>query len=585
MTRGAATTSTPAPLPARLFGNAARFGDRVAHRYRVRGTWFPVGWATLGHLVRDRAATLIELGHAPAEPVVVLSRARREALYWDLATLAGGGIAVGLYPSLRADVCQDLVRRAGARFAVVENTAQLAKLEGCLEPAGPLRGIVLIDSPDTEPRDPRVVPARRLLAAAAGTDRAAVDARLAALGPHDAALFLYSSGTTGTPKAAMLSHGNLSAALEAVARAGLLRADDRCFSALPLASPVQRLLDYAALWTGVPSAYPGHPEVPLADLAQARATVLALMPHTLEHWYRAVYEPAADSPALQGLLAWTRDLSRQEAHDRRRGQLGPSLQAQLALARRLVFHRLRRRLGRDLRLIVTAGAGLAPEIVEFLHAAGVPIAEGWGMAETFALATLALPEDRRRGSAGQPLPGIELAIADDGELLVRGPQVFSGYLRADAATTSAFTSSGYFRTGDLARLDDDRFLYLSGRHTELIVTQDGHRISPQPIEHALAGDPRIAHVVVVGDRRPYLGALVAVARAYRTRMDSTTLERMLAGIIATRNTDLLRHEQIRAFRLLPHELSEDSGELTPTRTVRRAVVLDKFQYLVDEMYE
>jgi long-chain acyl-CoA synthetase len=267
-----------------------------------------------------------------------------------------------------------------------------------------------------------------------------------------------------------------------------------------------------------------------------------------------------------------------------RRPLPASLRRKLAVARLLVFDKLRQRLGGKVRMFVTGGAPIASEILEFFHAAGITILEGWGMTETFSAGTINLPDDFRFGSIGKPVPGFEMRLDDDGEILVRGPNVFSGYFRDEEAPGAAFTADGFFRTGDVGGRDGDGFYYIIDRKKDLIITAGGKNIAPQTIENLLKTDPRVSQAVVIGDRRPYLVALVAVAPELRGGKSDAELDPIVSAIVADKNRDLANYEQIRKFRLLPRDLTQEDCELTPTLKVKRKVVGERYGALIEEMY-
>ncbi|ACY17988.1 AMP-dependent synthetase/ligase [Haliangium ochraceum] len=577
-------------LPARFFSSARRRGAAVAHYYDAdgRGSWSPMRWTSLAGLVRELAAGLVSLGHRPSEAVAIISQPRREWMYWDLAIMAVGGVSVGIYPTLDGSGCQALLRHSDAAFCVVEDIGQLSKVRACMSPSGPVRALIVLEPAHIDaPPQSGIFTHEAVRRRGRSIERPTIDveSRARALSQHDAAMFLYTSGATGAPKAAMISHGTLSAALDTFCRAGIHKTSGQSVTLLSPANPVQRMMDLSGVWLGMPGAYTTDVGAPLPRLARLRPTVLTARADQLERWYRAACEPANRLPATRWLLSWARDLRRQQAHERRTGRSSTRLQAQLVTAQRLLFQRLRRHLGNRLRRIVVTGASVAPEEVEFFDAAGINVIETWHMAETCGIGTLDGSHQRQLGSIGQPLDGIELALDPAGELLIRGPNVFSGYYKGGAATTMAFTADGYLRTGDIAQVDENGGYRFAGRRDERLETTGGAQVTPRLIERMLETDPTIEHALVVENKRPYLTALVAVSEAARAQLGENALARTVEGVIATKNADLPAGQQIRAVRVLPHALGLASGELTPTLAVKRAEVLRKFHYLVAEMYD
>ncbi len=571
-------------LPARFFANAEQLGARVSHYYNAGGQWFPVGWRTAGRLVRDLAAGLIEIGHRVGDPVAILSATRREWLYCDLATLSCGGVTVGVYPTLTAAQCHYILDHSEARYCVVEDGDQLDKILGCADRLPHLRHIVVIDTTGLIGSDPRVIGYDALLARgrAAAHD---VAARVAAISSEDAATFIYTSGTTGPPKGAMMTHGGIVAALESL-EAVPFGDRDFGFSFLPLAHALQRAIDYTAIWRGVPGAYArGIPTV-AEDLLAMPPTVMVAVPRIFEKIYAGIHEQVRQgSPAAQRVFAWACRVGSEVSRQRARGApVPPLLAAQHRLACRLVFDKLRARLGGRIRMFITGGAPIAREILEFFDAAGISILEGWGMTETFSAGTVNLGGPARFGSVGRSLPGIDMRLDEDGEILIKGRNLFSGYFKDEEATAAAFTADGFFRTGDIGRVDDG-YYYIVDRKKDLIITAGGKNIAPQNIENSIKIDPRISQAVVIGDRRPYLVALVSLVEDVRRDKSESEANMVVESVIAKTNLDLPRFEQIKKFRLLPHDLSEASGELTPTLKVKRRVINEKFGYLIDEMYD
>jgi long-chain acyl-CoA synthetase len=574
----------PETLISRYFANAERLGSRPGFYFPVNGHLVPQGWRAGAQLTRAFASGLIELGQQHGDALAILSSTRREWLCADLGNLAAGGVTVGVYPTMTADQTRYVIAHCDARFCVVENAKQLAKVDSVRAQLPRLETTIVIDTADVAPR-PGLIALEDVLARgrAAPND---IDRRVADLRLEDAAIFIYTSGTTGPPKGAMLTHGNIVASMRAFDALPMVEGDTG-FSFLPLAHALQRGVDYRGAWLGIGGAYARSLETVVQDLALARPTIMAAVPRIFEKVYATAHEQAAaGSPAKKRIFDWAIAIGRTVSKLRQKGEPVPAtLAAQHRLAKVLVYDKLRQKLGGRIRLFVTGGAPIAPEILEFFQAADIDILEGWGMTETFSAGTLNLPGATRFGSIGKPLPGIEMRLDEDGEILIRGPNVFAGYYKDEEATRASFTADGYFRTGDIGKLDDDGFFYIVDRKKDLIITAGGKNIAPQNIENLLKTDPRISQVMAVGDRRSYIVALIAVAPELRAQKKSEAeLEAMVSEIVAKKNEELASYERIKKFRLLPADLTMEAGELTPTLKVKRKVVGDKYAALIDEMY-
>ena len=570
-------------LLSRFFANADRLGARTIYQYSLDGRWIPVGWRTAAALVRDFGSGLIELGHQKGDTLAILSSTRREWLACDLGNLAAGGVSVGVYPSMTVDQTRYVIAHCEARFAVVEDHKQLAKVDALRSQVPRLETVIVIDPTGVPPR-----PGLLTFAEVLERGRAAhhdVEARTRAIEPTDAAIFVYTSGTTGPPKGAMLTHGNIVSALRSMSVFPMVD-DDSGFSFLPLAHVLQRGVDYRGAWEGVPGSFGRSLDTVAEDLASARPTVMAAVPRIFEKIYGKIHEQAAAStPAKKKIFDWAVDVGRKVSKARQARQpIAPVLALQHAVARVLVFDKLRARLGGRVRCFISGGAPIAVEILEFFDAAEITILEGWGMTETFAAGSINLPGDYRFGSIGKPLPGIEMKLDTDGELLVRGGNVFSGYYKDDDATKSAFTPDGFFRTGDIGRIDSDGFFYIIDRKKDLIITAAGKNIAPQNIENLLKTDPRISQVMAVGDRRPYVVALVSVTAEAAAGKSETDVASMVDAIVRGKNDELASYERIKKFRILPADLTQESGDLTPTLKLKRKVVAEKYGLLIEEMY-
>ncbi len=581
-------------IVSRFFANADRLGARPIFHYPspTGERWIPLGWRTAAGLVRDFASALIELGHKKGDVLAILSSTRREWTLSDVGNLAAGGVTVGIYPSMTVEQTRYVLAHSEARFLIVENAAQLAKIDAVRAALPRLETIFLIDpGGPSGPGGPGGVsprPGLLVLSDALARGRAArhdVQARIDAIRLPDAAMFVYTSGTTGPPKGAMLTHGNVVAALRSL-EIVRVEPDDTGFSFLPLAHVLQRAVDYRCIWDGLSGSYGRGIEAVAEDLATARPSIMAAVPRIFEKIHARIHAQAAQgSPRKKQIFDWAIAVGTEVSRLRQaRKPVPPLLAARHRIARALVFDKLREKLGGRLRLFVTGGAPIAVEILELFDAAGIQILEAWAMTETFAAGSINTPGDTRFGSIGRPLPGVEMKLDTDGEILVRGANVFSGYYKDEEATREAFTADGWFRTGDVGRVDADGYFYIVDRKKDLIITAAGKNIAPQNIENLLKTDPRVSQVMAIGDRRPYLVALIAVTPELRAQATDEEIGRIVEEIVARKNQELASYEQVKKFRVLPADLTQESGELTPTLKLKRKVVAEKYAALIDEMY-
>jgi long-chain acyl-CoA synthetase len=571
-------------IVSRFFRNADRLGSAEAVRFHDGQTWVPIGWRASGRIVRELASGLISLGQEKGHKLAILAGTRWEWLSLDLANLAVGGVTVGVYPTLTPDQTRYVIEHSDARILVVDNAKQLAKVEQIRAQLPALQTIVVIDAAGVGTGPGRM--SFQDLLARGRAARHDVEARVATLRPEDPAIFVYTSGTTGPPKGAVLTHGNITASMHMIDAVQVMRDDDFGFAFLPMAHVLQRQATYGVTWRGIPGAYGRGIETVAEDIAATHPTVMAAVPRIFEKIYGRILDQAASMPARRkGIFDRALATGREVSRRRQAGEgIPPMLAIRHALARRLVFSKLHQRLGGRIRLFLTGGAPIAREILEFFDAADIAIVEGWGMTETCSGATLNLPGACRFGTIGKPLPGVDVKLDVDGEILIRGPIVFAGYYKEEEATRACFTADGYFRTGDIAKLDADGFYTIVDRKKDLIITAAGKNVAPQNIENLMKTDPRLSQVVVIGDRRPYLVALVSVSPELREGRGDAELQAIVEEVLARKNPELAQYERIKKFRLLPQDLTQEAGELTPTLKVKRKVVTEKFGYLIDEMY-
>ena len=502
-------------LPGRFFANAKQFADRVVHRYRDGGYWFPVGWSTAANLIRHLASGLMALGHQPSDPVAIAAGARREFVYCDLAVLTAGGISVVIPTTADRATIGEILAHSEVGICIVENRALLDKIAKCGVELPALRHLVVIDdspaSPNLSPDRDRGL-ARGAIAAhvqsyrqflnRGRSERRDVAGRLADLGSLDAAMFLYEPG----PAPVMLTHGNLAAAMTAL-EALRWGPEDCSLALMPLSHGMARVVEHYALWVGMQTTYPERQDGPPArrdDLGSTPPTVLIAVPSALEQIVREVYDEVARSPAGQRLFTWASDLALESARSGRdRDSIGPGFSARFGIARRLIFRLLADRLGGAVHTIAVIGGPCGHGVGELFGAAGIRVITLSGSAETYYADCVATG-----GAAGaRPLPGVEIALADDGEILIRSGGVFSGYYKAEADTAAAFTRDGFVRTGNLAQRTRDGTYHMLGPKRDAVVLESGQRIMPAAIEAWMRGDPRLEQVVVVRTGPPLFGRI------------------------------------------------------------------------------
>ena len=563
-------------------------------RYFRGGRWRDLCWGRFGLRVRAVAAGLEGLGVVPGDRVAIVSENRPEWAVADLGSLAAGAVVVSVYASLPAEDAAHPIGHSGARVAFVEDAAQAAKLAGVRDRLPELEHVIVLDQGSPE--------GARTLAELEGANGGEPPAA-ASLGGwgrrrEDPLTLIYTSGTTGLPKGAVLSHGNVLSVLAATLEAfgldtGVLQTN---LSFLPLAHALERLGGhFLPLTLGHTIAYARALDTIADDFRTVRPDFAVAVPRVFEKVHGRIMARAATMPGPRRLLFDWAVKTGLEVSRRLEGgeRLSVALAMRRLLADRLVHRRLREALGGQLKLLVSGGAPLAAEIARFFHAAGLQVCEGWGATETSAPATFNTPLAFRFGSVGRPLPGVEVEIASDDELLVRGPNVFAGYWREPELTAEAFDERGFYRTGDIGRIDADGFVWITDRKKELIVTAGGKNIAPQRVETLLKERPLISHAMLWGDRRPYVVALVTFDRealaGHRPDLVGAACSdpRLVAALQAevdAVNAKLARFEQVRRFAVVEPDFSTAGGELTVTLKLKRRVVAERHRAAIEGLY-
>ncbi|MEZ4586009.1 MAG: long-chain fatty acid--CoA ligase [Gemmatimonadales bacterium] len=594
--------TAPATLNALFFGALDRFGQRTALlRFRRDGRWHPIAAAELHERVRAASLGLSEIGVGRGERVALLSENRPEWAIADYACLTAGIVNVPIYPTLTAKQIEYLLRDSGSRAIFVSTRAQLDKIN---EVRGQLPDLGWVIGFDADLDGEGLIP----LEVVEARGRAAADRhpdwkeRALAIPPDSLATIIYTSGTTGEPKGVMLSHGNVASNVVAGTAVLPLSGDDETLSLLPLSHIFERMTGhFSMLHNGVTINYAESIESVPRDLVETRPTIVPAVPRLFEKIYAKALETAmAGSPIARRIFLWAKRVGADWATRRLAGEGIPlGLRIRHRLADELVFAKIRGRVGGRLKFFISGGAPLNAEIARFFYGAGLPILEGYGLTETSPVVAVNTPSALRIGTVGRPVPGVEVRIGEDGEVLVRGPNVMQGYYKKPDATAEAIDSDGWFHTGDVGEIDPDGFLRITDRIKDLIATAGGKKIAPQPIEDQLRHNPFIANAVMLGDRRKFPILLIApdferlAEWAKGQGLDLSTREELAASPEVARHLeaeakkhfrDLAKFEVPKRFLVVPREFSIETGELTPKLSVRRRVVEQHYRDQIDAIY-
>ncbi len=561
--------------------------------------------------IRDFSLGLGALGVEPGARVAILSDSRPEWLIADLAALTAGAVTAPIYPTLPDGQVRYILADSGARVVVVADETQAAKVRAVWDELPDLSALVIID-PAGEPKAAAgAASGREELSLAEATGRGhrrlmtedglgrEYKERAAAVTPDQLATIIYTSGTTGEPKGVMLTHGNVASNVMDGGAVVRVHAEDDALSFLPLSHAFERAVVLLYLYHGVTVTFAESLETIARDLGTVKPTVMTGVPRVYEKFHARVHEAVAGAPAVRRrLFHWAVGVGLRQARARLAGRsVGLSARLQLGLAERLVLSKIRGRLGGRLRFVVSGSAPLSTPIAEFFFAIGIPVVEGYGLTETSPTLTVNPLERPKLGTVGPAIRNVELRIADDGEVLARGPNIMQGYYGKPAATAEVMRD-GWFCTGDIGSLDDDGYLTILDRKKELIVTAGGKNIAPNPIEAELKRSALVAEAVLIGDRRPYVSALLvpdfaALAAHTGTGPAGASREEIVERpdvvalfdeVVGRVNTGLARHEQIKRSALLPAEFGIATGELTPTLKVKRRVVAQRWSDVIERLY-
>ncbi len=601
--------SQPQSLAAVFIDRVAVQPDAEAFRSPSATGWRSITWRETDAQVRDLAGGLLSLGVQLEDRVAIACTTRLEWILADLAVLLAGCATTSVYPTTQTADVAYIIGDAACVVAVVEDAAQLSKLLQTRESLPDLRNVVVVDvdglgepGADGTWHDGWVMSWQALAErgrAHLTEHPSAVDDAVAQLTPDHLATLIYTSGTTGRPKGVELTHANWVYLGEAVEKTGVVSAEDLHFLWLPLSHVFGKLLLAAQYWVGFPTAVDGRIDKIVENLAEIQPTLMAAAPRIFEKVHARVTSTAQGEGGPKAkIFDWAFGVGLECVRREQGGQsVPPHLALQRVVADRLVFVKIRQRLGGNLRSLVSGSAALAPEIAEWFAAAGLPILEGYGMTEGTGASAVNRPGGVRIGSVGQPLAGCEVKIAEDGEILLRGGGVMRGYRNLPEQTAEVLTEDGWLHTGDVGEIGPDGELRITDRKKDLAKTSGGKYIAPSAIEGSLkAASPLIGQVVVIADGRKFPSALIAVdadaGTAWGAEHDvplekvpsHPQIQKQVQDAVDAVNAGLNRWETIKQFRILPRELDIDSGELTPSLKIKRAVVLKHYADLIEDMY-
>jgi long-chain acyl-CoA synthetase len=590
---GIASSTVADLLPLAVRENGPR--TAVLYKEDESAGWASKTYSEVGEIVERLSLGLMALGIERGDKVAILANTRPEWTYFDFAALTAGATVVPIYQTNSPEECHYVLEHSDSKAVIVEDEEQLEKIRKVRDRCPALEHVIRMTGSSED-----AISADELAQRGSGGDSSDWEERWRSVTPDDICTLIYTSGTTGPPKGCVISQGNYRAMLDMVLDVGALGDDELTYLYLPLAHSFALLIQFGTVALGATIAYwERDPLKIIPNLAELKPTYFPSVPRIFEKIYTAATANAEKAGGLKkAIFNWAIRVGHKVRELERQGkEPGFLLRRQYKFADEQVLSKIRGLFGGRLKLAVSGAAPINPEILRFFDAAGVLVVEGWGMTETSTAATIATAEDFKFGTVGRPFPGCEVKLAEDGEILVRGPNVFKGYYKNPEATAETLVD-GWLRTGDLGEIDDEGYVKITGRKKDIIITAGGKNITPANIEAEVKQHPLVSQCVVIGDRRPYLVALVTLdpeevvtyAKEHGLPEDPVELaanEEVRAAIqqhIDRINEKFARVEQVKKFAILPRDLSQEGGELTPTMKVKRNVVADKYAGDVESLY-
>ena len=596
-------------VPKMFWQRVAEEGDAVMMRQKDLGIWRAYTWADVASRVQEIGAGLVALGFAPGETASVLANTCREWVWADLAVQSMGGVCNGIYPTDAAGQVQYLSSDSASVYLFVEDDEQLDKVLEVRDQLPLLRKLIVFDMEGLgHLRDEQVISLDQLCALGRAHLQQHPDLlqqRLASRGPQDVAVLVYTSGTTGRPKGAMITHANICSVLAGSGSAlfeGLPMRGERV-AFLPLCHIAERMIgEYISILRRSTINFVENPETVFENLREVQPLVFFAVPRVWEKVFSTVQIAMKEAGRFQQLAyGWALGQGMAMAKARESGQGASALQrAGYWLARRLVLNNVRRMVGLNrVQLALTGAAPISPELIRWYLALGIPLREGWGMTETSGGGTVTPFDAGKPGSIGMPGPGVEMRISAEGEILMRGANVIKGYLNQPEKTAETIDAEGWLHTGDVGRVDEDGYFYITDRMKDIIITAGGKNITPSEWENQLKFSPYVTDAVVIGDKRAYLSCLVMIDEEnvaqwaqdrdvpfgdFKSLTRAPEVLALIDAEIEKVNKQFARVEQIKQFRLIEQRLTAEDEELTPTMKLKRALVARKYATLIEGMY-
>lgn len=584
--------------------------EKTAIMHKIDGTYQKVIWREHGRIVELLAGGLLKAGINTGDKVAIMSQTRVEWTWADLAILSSGATSVPIYPTLAPAEAAYLLQNSEAKAVFVESLAQLNKILSLAQMPPNLRYAILI-SGEVEKQDQRLrcIHWQDLLKDGevhllANPDM--LKTRIEAVQKHDLASIVYTSGTTGIPKGVMLLHSTIFAVCQSVMQDYDLSSDDILLSFLPLSHVLERVIgQFLAIYAGVIIAYAESIEKVPQNMMEVRPTLIIGVPRFYEKAYQRIQaEIRRLAKPQQYLVRWALSLGKRAAQYKDAKQSEKHLaqqiyRAELRIADRLVFAKIRRRFGGRLRILISGAAPLSSDVQLFFETIGLHILEGYGLTETAAPAVCNVPNDNKPGTVGKPMPGVQVRIAEDGEIMIKGNNVFAGYYKNEEATRAAF-SDGWFLSGDIGEFDAYGYLKIKDRKKDIIITAGGKHIAPQYIENLFKGDSLVSQILVYGDRRKFITALITLNKDnvlnltkangitsddYSALIQDEVVVAAVDAVVAEKNAQLANFEQIKKFKILENEFTLEADEITPTFKIRRKIVTERYKTVLDSFYD